>query len=167
MSNTSLSKMCKADLESFFFQCGSLSAFMKSWIFSVNVGASHYCMENRFLLGDPSPSIQRLRGFGGERDTDFLPLTWYKSSGYLFLSILHSKGNPSCQTVAIWARSGPGGREVSDALWQGLPVTWFWAPPSLSSFQGTNKVDLFCAVKDDVILNFVWYVPSENESWGH
>lgn len=167
MSNTSLSKMCKADLESFFFQCRSLSAFMKSWIFSFNVGASHYCMENRFLLGDPSPNIQRLCSFGSERDTDSLPLTWCKSSGYLFLSVLHSKGNPSYQTVTIWATSGPGERGASDALWQRLPVTLFWAPPSLPSFQGRNEVNLFCAVKDDVILNFVGHVPSENESWGH
>ena len=92
MSNTILSKMYKMDLESFFFFLQKLSSFMKSWIFSFQVGNSHHYMENRFLLGDPGLSIQRAFRLWRWKRYSF-SCHWHsvQSPGYLFLSVLHRK----------------------------------------------------------------------------
>ena len=157
MSNTILSKMYKMDLESFFF-LQKLSSFMKSWIFSFQVGNSHHYMENRFLLGDPGLSIQRAFRLWRWKRYSF-SCHWHsvQSPGYLFLSVLHRKRHFA---VKQWNYQGSLHKKTGrDTVWQHPPMTssqWSCLPPCFFFFFLRSRVKLFCAIKSDLILIFIW-----------
>lgn len=165
MSNTSLSKMYKTDLESIFFFLQKLSSFMKSWIFSFHVGDSHHYTENRFLLGDPGSSIQRAFRLWRWKRHSF-PCHWHsvQSASYLLLSVLHSKRHFA---VKQWTSIRAAFTEEVVETQPDNICRWHLLRDPFSLlifFFLRNRVKLFCAIKGDLILIFIWYVSCKNDS---
>lgn len=160
MSNTSLSKMFKTDLESFFFPIQKLSSFRKSWIFSFNVGNSHHYTENRFLLGEPGPTIQRTFRLGRWKRCCF-SCHWHRVSR-LVIFFFQSYTARGIWAVRQWhSIRAAFKKKVSgtqhDSIGSGAPFSHF--------FFLRNRVKLFCEINDDFILTFAWRASSRNDGW--
>ena len=160
--------MYKMDLESLslsFFFLQKLSSFMKSWIFSFQVGNSHHYMENRFLLGDPGLSIQRAFRLWRWKRYSF-SCHWHsvQSPCYLFLSVPHCKRHFAVKqwTSIREAFTKKLGETQSDNIHQWRlsdPVSL----PILFYFFLRSRVKLFCTIKSDLILIFIWCDSYKND----
>lgn len=135
---------------------------MKSWIFSFSEGNSHHYMGNRFLLGAPSPSIQRAFRLWRWKRYSF-PCRWHtvQSPGYLFLSILRSERHFSCQAVML--RQGSLHKTVCErrrdsfGRWRLLRAP-FSRPIHLFIFKKESKI-LLCSQGDLILYLLNMYLP--------